>query len=755
MTTLADSLVSSASRRLSLRMRADLTARKQRYHGAAYWVVKEPVGLNYYRFHEEEYAILCMLDGNSSMEQIKEQFEEEFTPQKITFGDLQQFIGMLHRSGLVVSEAAGQGRQLKQRRDEKKRKELMGKFTNIFAIRFRGIDPERILNRLHPIFGWLFHPFSIMFFTLLGLSALSLLLVQFDVFRTRLPTFHEFFGPHNWIYLGVTMGVVKVLHEFGHGLSCKYYGGECHEIGIMLLVFTPCLYCNVSDSWMLPSKWKRAFIGASGMYVELILASFATFIWWFSELGLLNHLALSMMFICSVSTVMFNANPLLRFDGYYITMDLAEIPNLRQKSTEVLKRFMVKTCLGIEQPPSPFLPQRFQVFFALFTIASVTYRWVVVFSIMYFLTKVLEPYGLKVIGELVAVAGLFGLVVQPLIKLAKFFYLPGRMHKVKLHRVVATAAVVLLLVVGALLIPLPYHVACTFEVSPRGAEQVYPGVSGHFHGALVEPGDYVVKDVTPLARLVNLDLLLAVEQLRGEKERLEVQLLNVKKQQRLNPAVSGQIETLEKMIETKTKQLSEKQIQASRLEIIAPVSGVVFPPPVRPFRDPGDGRLPSWSGSLFDKKNHGASLVERDQLCQIGDATAFEAVLVVDQADVNLVLAYRNKKKNKGKWPLVDMKLDAYRWRTFSGEIEMVALAPMEHASAALASQGGGELEAKTKANGMLEPISTSYQARVHFDDKEELLRVGLTGQAKIYTGWQPVYERVTRYLYRTFRFNW
>ena len=152
MATLADSLVSSASRRLTLRMRADLSARKQRYHGSAYWVVKEPVGLNYYRFQEEEYAILCMLDGNSSMEQIKEQFEEEFAPQKITYSDLQQFIGMLHRSSLVVSEAAGQGRQLKRRRDEKKRKELMGKFTNIFAIRFRGIDPERILNWLHPIF---------------------------------------------------------------------------------------------------------------------------------------------------------------------------------------------------------------------------------------------------------------------------------------------------------------------------------------------------------------------------------------------------------------------------------------------------------------------------------------------------------------------------------------------------------------------------------------------------------------------------
>ena len=126
-------------------------------------------------------------------------------------------------------------------------------------------------NWLHPIFGWLFSPLAIMFFSLLGLSALSLLLVQFDVFRTRLPTFHEFFGPHNWIYLGVTMGVVKVLHEFGHGLSCKYYGGECHEIGIMLLVFTPCLYCNVSDSWMLPSKWKRAFIGTIWVYISHIL----------------------------------------------------------------------------------------------------------------------------------------------------------------------------------------------------------------------------------------------------------------------------------------------------------------------------------------------------------------------------------------------------------------------------------------------------------------------------------------------------
>src|SRR6476661_8620319 len=127
MATLAESLVSSTSRPLTLRMRPDLVARRQRYHGLTYWVVKEPVSLSYYRFHEEEYAILCMMDGRTSLEEIKNEFETQFTPQKITFQDLLQFVGMLHRSGLVISESAGQGRQLKKRRDEKKWRELMGK----------------------------------------------------------------------------------------------------------------------------------------------------------------------------------------------------------------------------------------------------------------------------------------------------------------------------------------------------------------------------------------------------------------------------------------------------------------------------------------------------------------------------------------------------------------------------------------------------------------------------------------------------
>ncbi|HMP18090.1 MAG TPA: hypothetical protein PKD72_13785 [Gemmatales bacterium] len=244
MTTVADSLVNSAMRPLQVRKRPDLQAKRHLYHGRGYWVIKEPVGLNYFRFHDEEFAILNMLDGRTSLQQIKDRFQADFAPQRITLQDLQQFIGMLHRSGLVISQATGQGRQLRRRGDEKKKKELLGKLANIFALRFRGIDPERILNVLNPFTWWIFTVPALICIALFGMSALILVLMNFQDFRSKLPTFEQFFAAHNWIYLGITMALVKVLHEFGHGLSCKRYGGECHEMGLMFsTAMSPILGC--------------------------------------------------------------------------------------------------------------------------------------------------------------------------------------------------------------------------------------------------------------------------------------------------------------------------------------------------------------------------------------------------------------------------------------------------------------------------------------------------------------------------------
>ena len=257
MVTLQDSLLSSSARQLPIRKRPDLVAQRQHYLGRSYWVVKDPVGLTYYRFQEEEFAILQMFDGLTSLDEIKERFEADFPPQKITLEELQQFLGMLHRSGLVVADVPGQGHQLRKRRDERKRQMLLAAVSNILCIRFKGFDPERLLNWLYPRLRWLFSPLAVTLSCTLLLSALLLVVVEFDVFRSKLPEFQQFFNIHNAFLLALVLGVTKVFHEFGHGLTCKHFGGECHEMGIMVLVLTPCLYCNVSDSWMLPSKWRE------------------------------------------------------------------------------------------------------------------------------------------------------------------------------------------------------------------------------------------------------------------------------------------------------------------------------------------------------------------------------------------------------------------------------------------------------------------------------------------------------------------
>ena len=189
------------------------------------------------------------------------------------------------------------------------------------------------------------------------LLAVSLVVSQWKTFYDKLPDFQSFFNWWTIMSFWVCLAVVKIIHEFGHGLTAKHFGGEVHEMGILFLVLTPALYCDVTDSWLLPNKWKRIWISAAGIYVECFLASIATFVWWYSTPGLLNSLAMATMFICSVNTIMFNANPLLRYDGYYVMADWLEIPNLRIKSTQFFAYLFQEKVLGLEIPVQSYLPQ--------------------------------------------------------------------------------------------------------------------------------------------------------------------------------------------------------------------------------------------------------------------------------------------------------------------------------------------------------------------------------------------------------------
>ena len=728
---------------MRLRMRSDLTAAKHRYQGRTYWVVKEPVGLQYFRFQEEEYAVLEMLDGEASLEEIQAEFQSRFPPQKITLGELQQFIGMLHGNGLLICESPRQGEQLKRRADEKWYKELWSQLANVLALRFKGIDPDWLLEAMYPYISWFFTWTALFACLAYGFAALMLVLVNWDTFQAKLPAFDDFFGAHNWLWLALTLAVVKILHEFGHGLSCKHFGGECHEMGVMLLVLTPCLYCNVSDSWMLPNKWARAAIGAAGMYVELVIASTATFIWWFSEPGLLNFLCLRVMFICSVSTVMFNGNPLLRYDGYYIISDIMEIPNLQQKSSDVLRHLLSKYCLGLDMPDDPFLPQDNQFFFALYTIASGFYRWLVFFSILLMMNSIFEPYGLKIIGQLIAFSGVVGLIVMPIWQVIQFLNIPGRMDQVKSTNVLTTIGVVAAVVAAIVFVPLPHWVRCPVEVRPRDPGSVFVMTPGRLEAILAQPGDWVEAGA-PLARLRNMDLELTIAELEQKERESMAQYEALESTRVHDPDAALQIPQVLETLRAVRDQLVTTRKDLNQLTLTAPRAGMVIPTHWKINRSRGDEMLPDWTGLPTSMQNQGAYLQASEQFCQIGNAAEVEVVAVIDQADVDMI---REKMD-------VEIKFPSYAGEIFSGQVKQVAKMNLKATPEGLTSDAGGDIATKADPSGKARPLSTSYQAVVPLDDPDARLKVGMRGNVRIYTDWQPLWNRIWRYLTQTFHFR-
>lgn len=736
------SLISSSRRPLQLRMRADLQARRQAHQGREYWVVKDPLALKYFRFEEEEFAILQMLDGQVTLEQIQQRFETQFAPQKISSAELHHLLGMLFRSGLVISDAPGQGEQLAARQRERAGQERLAQLTNLLALRFRGVDPDRWLTWLERRVGWFFTLPAVICSLLFCLAALLLIATEFEVFQSRLPSFQNFFAAQNWLLLAIVLGVTKVLHEFGHGLACKRVGGECHEMGLMLLVFTPCLYCNVSDSWMVRSKWRRAGIGAAGMYVELVLASLCTFLWWFSEPGLLNGICLKVMFVCSVSTLLFNANPLMRYDGYYILSDLLEIPNLRQKAASVLRSQLNAWFLGLPMPVDPFLPRRRLWLFALYSVASALYGWLITFSILWFLYRALEPYGLKLIGQMLAAGMLATLFGIPLWRAIRFFFVPGRAQRVKPLRMAISFSLLTAAIAGGLLLPLPRYVVCSFEIQPRGAASVYVEVPGeiraiHVRSGPVQPGQAIVQ-------LDNLDARIAEQKLFGQREKLATKIDGIRQAAHTDDGALLELAQTEEALAALDRQLEKRRDEIRRLVVRAPQAGIWLPPPARPHDPPEAKRLASWSGRPLELRNVGAHLDASVLLGRVAEPGKLEAILVVDQAQLDFVSLAQP----------VDLYLEQFPGRKLRGAIDHISQQELQAAPRNLTAKAGGNLATKTDENGVERPVEVIYQASVPLSDPAGKILLGSRGHAKIHTGYEPLGTRLWRELRRTFHFE-
>ncbi len=740
--SIAPSLDSSNSRPILLRKRGDLTARRHIYQGQGYFVIKEPVGLNYYRFPEDSYFVLQQLDGKKSLEDIEAAYNAEFSPRKLTIDKLQSFIGSLHKAGLVQASVSGQGIELLKRRKKNRRQKLIAAFGNVLALRFRGIDPDGILNFLIPWTWWLFTK-TAMWVVLAGaFAALMSIFVNWDQFQSRLPTFNEFFNPASWVLLAVVLGLVKVLHEFGHGLSCKRFGGECHEMGFMLLVLTPCLYCNVSDSWTLPNKWHRAAIGAAGIYVELILATIATFVWWYTVPGLVNQLALQVMTICSISTVMFNGNPLLRFDGYYILSDIMEVPNLQQKSSAAFTDMLKKHWLGIENTQTQMMPTRNRPLFAAYAVASTVYRWFVVIAILTFLNRVFEPWGLKVLGQMIAVMSIGMMIGMPAYKIFRFFRNPAMRYQVKRQRSLLIGSAFLALLAIVMAIPFPYYVRCDFTVRSRDSINVYVQTPGEIRRVLVKPLQQV-KAGDPIIEMENLQIEEQLQQASAElREKTEEQKMLKVYALRGDTTATSRLAVVESEVQSRRELVARLKIIVDRLVLRAPRDGTVLPV-VDGTRPPAQGDAPLATPlAAFEPRNANAWLPRGMPVCTIGDEKMLEALMAIPEEKVTFVQAGLD----------VELKADAFAGNTIESRIKNVgriALAPPQPQEPAPESTLGAI------ASQAVPTASNQYYATADLGDGQQLgLKSGSRGRVKIRAGNRSLYSRISRWAADTFRFH-
>ncbi len=624
--------LSAVDRPLVLRARADVQPVRVQFSGQTGYVLKDPLTLELFHLTAEEFFLFDKLRLAMSLKGLQRAFQERFAPRRITPQQLQQGVNQLHGQGLLLSEAAGQGRELRERGSRRRRSERWQSLLKVLSLRLGSIDATRVVDGLHQRCRWMYS--LPMFAATLAVFAyaISILLGQGREVVTRLPSLVELAQPRYWLLWLATIVAVKVIHELAHAVTCKHFGGRCHEIGVLLLAIIPCLYCDVTDVWQLSSKWQRIAVSAAGMIVELAIAAVALIGWWHTQPGLLHVWCLSVVIVCSVGTLLVNANPLLRYDGYYILSDLVEVPNLAGRAQGLLPTALRRWLLAEPRTEDPMLSARQRQGLMVYAVAARVYLTLVLLGIFVVLLTWARPYRLENLVMTLGVITLAGLLFQPLAGVWRMVRNPSQRFRIKRLPLVGLALTVMAFLAAFFFWPITRSVCGPAVFVPTNGQPVYAASAGQLQLAL-PPGSQVQAGEV-LARLINPQSELAVARQQGEYEVRQVRYEQLGVMRAFSNHSSQELPTAQAAVNDAAAQLSQLQAKAEELTIRAPATGVIVAPPDVQELEHETSRLSVWSGSLLDPRNLSCWVEPGTVLCMIADPTQIEVLVAIDQTDV-------------------------------------------------------------------------------------------------------------------------
>lgn len=732
------SLESNSNHVIPLKLRPDLQIFKQSENSSRAWVVRDPVASRYFAFSDEEFEILRCLNGEWTPQMVKSAFETRFAPKRLPIELLNRFLFQLHRHSLVLSSHAGQAETLLQRSQQQRKERFWGQLASPLAIRVGGFDPTNWLDRIYPwIRPWLSKP-AMLTYGLLVMAALVLLVWEWQSVRMRLPQIQQWLGPQNWFWLAAVLAIMKMMHELGHALVCKHFGGHCREMGVLILAGTPCLYCDVSDSWILPSRWHRLAIASAGIATEWILASVCLFLWWYLQPGLVQNLCLNVVAVCSLGTFLLNANPLMRLDGYFILSDLLGERNLWQRSRSALGKYWRRFFFG-PRKNSDSQDAKEPSWLALYGLASVAYQFCLLFGLLYWVYWVLTPAGWTPLAHAIAVMSLAGISIAPIRRVVRFFSNPIAADSISpkgWRRAIAIAAGLL---IAFFWLPLPCRVGVPATLQVADATRIYVTIPGRLVesatiGQRLQTGDLI-------AKLENLDVQKELQQVEGQWHQQRMRLRGLEGLRSQNPQMASQIPSARQILDDLDQRRIRLRDQAQALELRAPIAGTVIPAPSR--RGPKDDprALRTWERNPLMADQLGCELERQTLVCLVGDPERMEAVLAVPQSIVPQLTEGQK----------VRVGLEMAPGRILTGKIREISRNPVE--------VGGMQSDPVDWQLGVASAEieqgwteTTLYIVFAELESSQVGLPSGSVGWARITVDPQPLAEQLRRWLARWFR---
>jgi multidrug efflux pump subunit AcrA (membrane-fusion protein) len=556
------------------KLKEDVKIVRREIHGKVHYVVKEPKEQKYYQFGETEVGLMRLMDGHRTPADISDAADKSLGVRPPA-GQVADFAHKLKRLGLVERTPVEQHLMLMEHlRSQRKVRTRQRTKGSILRLRFSIGDPHHLFARTVRRIPWMWSPAFVWACIALFAVYLAIVVSGWDEFwagTVGLVTLSGF-SIWDWVLVYTLLVVIIGIHELGHGLTTTFFGGEVHEIGAMIMYFSPALYCNTNDAWTFDRRSRRLWVTFAGPWIQLVIAALAAIVWVLTEPGtFINWVAFLAVLVGGISSVLANLNPLIPLDGYYALSDWLEIPNLRRRAFDYMSWIGKRFVLGVDAAEPGVTPRERRIFLIYGSLAFAYSAFIIVASLFW----------------LVLVIGRF---IGPFVWLIVLFSVAGTLHGLLgRSRALVTAAATsrragflggrraaVLLAAVALLIVLPFILPWTtrakgdFRIEALPRALVRAQVDGILDSWHVREGD-AVRAGDPIATLWSPELESAFLEQRARVERLALSRAQAEADGDLATAASTS-----SVLKEAQQELGVLQARRERLVVRAPIDGVVL-----------------------------------------------------------------------------------------------------------------------------------------------------------------------------------